>query len=127
MRHVLKAPIRLPSAIRNALGVIIESLDGGLLPAQCRVVDGGYFIPMRAFSQLGLQPPTVVRALDEARMLLRPADGSSLNVTGTLDGETLPGVILRDRHVVPQDDSVGSAANPAPTTVPTTPHVAASL
>ncbi|MCZ4314749.1 TraI domain-containing protein [Comamonadaceae bacterium G21597-S1] len=126
-RPALKAPIRLPSAIRNALGVIIESLDGGLLPAQCRVVDGGYFIPMRAFSQLGLQPPTVVRALDEARMLLRPADGSSLNVTGTLDGETLPGVILRDRHVVPQDDSVGSAANPAPTTVPTTPHVAASL
>ncbi len=127
MRHALRAPIRLPSTIRNALGVIIESLDGGLLPAQCRVVDGGYFIPMRAFSQLGLQPPTVVRALDEARMLLRPADGSSLNVTGTMDGETLPGVILRDRHVVPQDDSNGPTADPAPTTVPTTPHVAASL
>ena len=82
---------------------------------------------MRAFSQLGLQPPTVVRALDEARMLLRPADGSSLNVTGTMDGETLPGVILRDRHVVPQDDGNGPAAAPAPPTVPTTPHVAASL
>ena len=98
--QTLRAPIRLPPGIRDALGMIIESLNGGLLPAQCSVVDGGYFIPVRAFDQLGLQPPTVVRALDDARMLLRPASGGSVNIIGQFDGQALPGVILLERFVV---------------------------
>ncbi len=120
--QTLRAPIRLPPSIRDALGMIIESLSGGLLPAQCSVVEGGYFIPVRAFDQLGLQPPTVVRALDDARMLLRPANGGSVNIIGEFEGQALPGVILLERFVA------ASSGEFAPQTRATaTSHAAASL
>ena len=120
--QALRAPIRLPSNIRDALGMIIESLSGGLLPAQCSVVDGGYFIPVRAFDQLGLQAPTVVRALDDARMLLRPAPGGSVNVIGEFEGQAMPGVILLERYV-----AAASAEFAAQTKTPAANHAAAPL
>ena len=102
--------------------MIIESLNGGLLPAQCSVVDGGYFIPVRAFDQLGLQAPTVVRALDDARMLLRPAHGGSVNVIGEFEGQAMPGVILLERYV-----AAASAEFAAQTKTPAANHAAAPL
>lgn len=102
--------------------MIIESLNGGLLPAQCSVVEGGYFIPVRALDQLGLQPPTVVRALDDARMLLRPAGGGSVNIIGEFDGQAMPGVILLERFVV-----AGGGEFTPQTKIPATSHAAASL
>jgi len=122
VRRTLRAPIRLAPNIRDALSVIIDSLNGGLLPAQCSVADGGYFIPIRIFDQLGLQAPTVVRALDEARMLLHPPSGGSPNIAGILDGETIPGVILLDRHVLVEgNDAI------AKTPATATNHVAAPI
>jgi len=64
----------------------------------------------------------VVRALDEARMLLHPPSGGSPNIAGILDGETIPGVILLDRHVLVEgNDAI------AKTPATATNHVAAPI
>ena len=110
----LQAPLRLNPAVRDALAATVHTLNDQYGPAQCRTIAGGLFVPLNALLQRGVQPSLALRALAEARMLVRAdADPTGLpTLTEDFDGTATAGFVIGPGFVTGLDQE-GSRASAA--------------
>lgn len=105
----LQAPMRLASAVRDALAQVIQTLQAGHAPAQACLLAQGLFVPLDTWEQHGLQPSLVVRALCDAGMLAAPAAGRAATSIQDFNGRPTPGLLIEARFITGL-----AAAAPAP-------------
>ncbi len=96
----LDAPMRLNSALRDALAQIVDTLNGETSLAAC-TVSSGLFIPLAELVCRKIEPPQALRALSEARMLVLHNDSQTL--AHDFGGEKKIGLLLHPRFVVGLD------------------------
>lgn len=95
----LLAPLRLNPAVRTALVDILAALDDGTEAPDIITEAEGFFIPLTRFEHRGVQPGIAIRALDDARMILRPPSGGPSAVTRQIRDTTVHGIVLMSTHV----------------------------
>lgn len=99
----LKAPMRLNPAVRDALGAIVDTLNGDARTSVACTVSSGIFVPLAELERRGLQPALAMRALGDLRMLVH--DDANRPPTSSRDfgGVTTVGLILDPRFVTGLD------------------------
>lgn len=99
-RFKLDAPMRLNSAVRDALAQIVDTLNHNAEVAAC-TVSSGLFVPLAELGRRNIQPPQALRALAEARMLvLHNGAPTQLRDFG---GEQKMGLLLHPRFITGLD------------------------
>lgn len=118
----LQAPLRLNPAVRTALGDIVAGLGDGTEASDISTVAEGIFIPLTEFERRGIQPGTAIRALDDARMILRPPSGGLSTVCRQIRDTTVLGIVLMSTHVEGIDQHTFALANASESTGPSGPR-----
>lgn len=107
----LDAPMRLNSAVRNALIQIVDTLNRDSDIAACTVASG-LFVPLGEFGCRKIEPPFALRALAEANMLvLHKGAQTQMHDFG---GEQKMGLLLHPRFITgldPDNFNVPPAGN----------------
>lgn len=100
---VLKAPMRLNPAVRDALGSIVATLNGDAHIAAACTVATGIFVPLAELERRGLQPALVMRALGDLRMLVHADANRPPTTSRDFGGVSTVGLILDPRFVTGLD------------------------
>jgi conjugal transfer pilus assembly protein TraI len=98
----LDAPMRLNSAVRDALEQIVDTLNQDSNVAAC-TVSLGLFVPLVELGRRKIQPPQMLRALAEARMLVLH-NGAQTHMRD-FGGEQKMGLLLHPRFITGLDPS----------------------
>lgn len=107
----LVAPMRLSPAVRDALADIVDALNGSARACDVCTVAEGVFVPLAEFERRGIQPGIAIRALDDARMILRSQSAGPPTVSRQIKDATVLGVVLAPAHVEGLDPQVFVAGN----------------
>lgn len=95
----LQAPMRLNTAVRDALTEALSTLNDGMAPPAVCTVAQGVFVPLEEFGRRGIQPPLALRALTEADMLVKQGSNGAPTLCREFNGSPTVGIVLRPRHV----------------------------
>ncbi|EWS56802.1 MULTISPECIES: MobH family relaxase [unclassified Methylibium] len=100
---VLKAPMRLNPAVRDALGSIVATLNSDARTSAAYTVATGIFVPLAELERRGLQPALAMRALGDLRMLVHADANRPPTTSRDFGGVTTVGLILDPRFVAGLD------------------------
>jgi conjugal transfer pilus assembly protein TraI len=90
----LNAPLRLNSAVHDALAAIVHTLNGpGSAAAACAVADG-LFVPLHELQRRGIQPALAARALAEVRLLVHKDRSRAPTVSRAFAGQPTVGLVM---------------------------------
>ena len=112
-RFKLEAPIRLNPGVRNVLAQIVDTMNNNTSIAACTIATG-LFIPLAQFTQRKIDLPVVLRALNEAGMLVLAKDTKLQTQARNFGGEQTIGLVIHPRFVGglnPLDFDVADASN----------------
>jgi conjugal transfer pilus assembly protein TraI len=96
----LDAPMRLNSAVRDALGQIIDTMNNAKGAAAC-TISSGVFIPLSEFTERKIELPFALRSLDESKMLVR-FNGSQTQ-TRDFGGSAKVGIVIHPSFIAGLD------------------------
>lgn len=102
--------MRLPQVVRDALADAVQSLNEGQGSATVCTVATGVFVPLDEFVRRGVQPSQAMRALAEAKMLVKPLHDGPPALSREFNGKPTVGIVLDPRHVSGLDLSAFSAS-----------------
>jgi len=95
----LQAPLRLNPVVRDALTVVVNTLNTGAGPAQCCTVAFGVFVPLHEFERRGIQPSMALRALSDVHMLVRAQGKGPPTTSRDFNGTPTVGLTIDPRFI----------------------------
>lgn len=90
----LNAPMRLNPAVREALGAIVDTLNGSGSAAAAAAVAAGLFVPLAELERRGVQPALAGRALADVGLLVHAKQDGPATVTCNFRGEPTIGLVV---------------------------------
>jgi conjugal transfer pilus assembly protein TraI len=97
----LRAPMRLNPVVRDALALIVATLNADCSPAHCCTIAEGLFVPLDQFERRGVPAAVALRALVEVRLLIRTSRAAKGPPTHSRDFNGVPttGLVIHPRAI----------------------------